>query len=197
MDARARRRFSRDDRRGPPHRGEKEIKTLEEKVVHIGRCSKVVSGGRRFSFSALVIVGNRMGRIGFGTGRAREVPEAVRKAIERASRNLNSFALTNGTIPHTVVGVSDGGCVLLKPASAGTGIVAGGVVRSMLELCGIKNALSKSMRSSNPHATVRATFAALKKLRSREMVYAQRGIHLPAAAAANGGDREPNVVEAL
>ncbi|MDR2668185.1 MAG: 30S ribosomal protein S5 [Puniceicoccales bacterium] len=178
MDTVARRRFSRDNRPSAQHGGgdKLEQQALEEKVVHIGRCSKVVKGGRRFSFSALVVVGDRKGRIGFGTGRAREVPEAVRKATERARRDLYSFELSGGTIPHQVIGIADGGHILLRPASAGTGIVAGGVVRSILELGGVTDALSKSMRSSNPHASVRATFSALKQLRSRDTIRMQRGI---------------------
>ena len=182
-NTRARRRFSRDDKHVTRRGGDRAVQQqpLEEKVVHIGRCSKVVKGGRRFSFSALVVVGDRNGRLGFGAGRAREVPEAVRKAGEHARKNLCSFALTGGTIPHEVVGVADGGYVLLKPASPGTGIVAGGAARSMLELGGVKDVLSKSMRSNNPRASVRAVVAALKQLRSRDTIRMQRGIgNLPA-----------------
>ncbi|MDR2030592.1 MAG: 30S ribosomal protein S5 [Puniceicoccales bacterium] len=149
--------------------------TLEEKVVHVGRCAKVMKGGRRFSFSALVVVGNRAGRVGMGYGRAHEVPEAVRKANEQAKNHLQTFELVNGTIPHDVIGVADGGRVLLRPALEGTGLVAGGGVRAVLELAGVKNVLSKSMRSSNALATVRAALDAMRRLRSREVVMRMRG----------------------
>ncbi|MDR0679258.1 MAG: 30S ribosomal protein S5 [Puniceicoccales bacterium] len=143
-------------------------------MVHIGRCSKVMKGGRRFSFSALVVVGDRNGRLGMGTGRAHEVPEAVRKATEHARKSLRPFALRNGTIPYRVIGRADGGCVLLRPASDGTGVVAGGGVRAALEVVGVRNVLSKSMRSSNPHAIVRATINALDQLSSPEEIRALR-----------------------
>ncbi|MDR0428791.1 MAG: 30S ribosomal protein S5 [Puniceicoccales bacterium] len=150
---------------------------LAEKVVHIGRCSKVVSGGRRFSFSALVVVGNKNGSVGVGYGRAHEVPEAVRKATEHARNNMRPFALENATIPHATKGRADGGAVMLKPAAHGTGLIAGGGIRAVLELVGVKNVLSKSMRSHNALATVRATMDALGKLRSHEAVYKMRGKH--------------------
>ncbi|MDR1437946.1 MAG: 30S ribosomal protein S5 [Puniceicoccales bacterium] len=148
---------------------------LAEKVVHIGRCSKVVSGGRRFSFSALVVVGDKNGSVGVGYGRAHEVPEAVRKATEYAKSNMRRFALEDATIPHEIIGNADGGCVLLKPAAPGTGLIAGGGIRAVLELVGVKNVLSKSMRSNNALATVRATINALGRLRSVEEVFKGRG----------------------
>jgi small subunit ribosomal protein S5 len=183
MDTRARRHFSREGRSAANASGDRGgAPALEEKVVHIGRCSKVVKGGRRFSFSALVVVGDRKGRLGMGTGRAHEVPEAVRKATEHARRDLHSFELRGNTIPHSVIGVADGGRVLLRPASAGTGVVAGGGVRVVLEVAGVRDVLSKSMRSSNSHATVRATIDALGKLRSRETIRLLRGQKFPVPA---------------
>jgi small subunit ribosomal protein S5 len=149
--------------------------SLFEKVVHVGRCSKVVSGGRRFSFSALVVVGNKEGSVGVGYGRAHEVPEAVRKASEHARNNMRPFTLKDGSIPHEVVGHADGGQVMLKPAAPGTGLIAGGGIRAVLEAFGVKNVLSKSMRSNNPLATVRATMDAIKQLRSYETILALRG----------------------
>jgi small subunit ribosomal protein S5 len=134
-----------------------------------------MKGGRRFSFSALVVVGDRAGRVGMGYGRAKEVPEAVRKANEQARNHLQTFELAGNTIPHGIVGLADGGRVLLKPAMEGTGLVAGGGVRAVLELVGIKNILSKSMRSSNALATVRATLNAMRRLRSRETIMRMRG----------------------
>ncbi|MDR0340509.1 MAG: 30S ribosomal protein S5 [Puniceicoccales bacterium] len=174
MDTKARRHFQRERKTINSRTAENDVPELKEKVVHIGRCSKVMKGGRRFSFSALVVVGNQNGRLGMGTGRAHEVPEAVRKATEHARKNLHSFALRNGTVPHGIVGRADGGCVLLRPATDGTGVVAGGGVRAVLEVVGVRNVLSKSMRSSNPHATVRATIDALSRLRLPEEVRALR-----------------------
>lgn len=137
-----------------------------EKVVHINRCSKVVKGGRRFSFAALVVVGDQKGRVGFGYGKAKEVPEAIRKGTERAQRRMVPIALRGETIPHQVVGNADGGKVLLRPATDGTGIIAGGGVRAVLQAAGVKNVLSKSLGSNNHLAMVNATMVALTKLRS-------------------------------
>jgi small subunit ribosomal protein S5 len=148
---------------------------LSEKVVRVGRCSKVVSGGRRFSFSALVVVGDKNGSVGVGYGRAHEVPDAVRKAGQHARNNMMRFALKDFTIPHEIIGDSGGGKVLLKPALPGTGLIAGGGIRAVLELGGVKNVLSKSMRSHNALATVRATMDALRRLRSYETVLSLRG----------------------
>jgi len=149
---------------------------LIEKVVFINRCAKVVKGGRRFSFSALIVVGDGKGSIGIGYGKAKEVPEAIRKGNERAVKNLTPVQLKGDTIPHEVVGVCGGGKVLLRPASAGTGIIAGGGVRAVLEVTGVKNVLSKSLGSNNHRAVVDATMNALQQLRSAETIAKLRKI---------------------
>ncbi len=139
-----------------------------EKVVHINRCAKVVKGGRRFSFSSLVVAGDGLGQVGVGYGKAKEVPEAIRKGTERARKNMKRVELKGDTIPHEVVGEADGGKVLLRPATTGTGVIAGGGVRAVLEAVGVKNVLSKSLGSNNELAMVAATIDGLKKLRSAE-----------------------------
>ena len=141
-----------------------------EKVVHINRCSKVVKGGRRFSFAALVVVGNQKGEVGVGYGKAKEVPECIRKGTEQAKKNLVTIKLRGDTIPHHVLGEADGGKVLLRPASDGTGVIAGGGCRAVLESVGIKNILSKSLGSNNHLAMVNATMAALQQLRTNEEI---------------------------
>ena len=152
------------------HVGNDEAPEFMEKVVHINRCAKVVKGGRRFSFSATVVVGDQHGDVGVGYGKAKEVPEAIRKGTESAYKNRTKVSLREDTIPHLIIGIHDGGRVLLSPASPGTGIIAGGGVRAVLEAAGIKDILSKSLGSNNHGAVVNATFNALKQLRSKESI---------------------------
>ena len=141
---------------------------LFEKVVFINRCAKVVKGGRRFSFAAIAVVGDRAGKIGVGYGRANEVPDAIKKSTEGAKKHMFSVKLKGDTIPHEVFGTYDGGKVLLKPATTGTGLIAGGAVRAVLEAAGVKNVLTKSMGSSNHIAVVHATIEALLQLKTAE-----------------------------
>ncbi|TVP86643.1 MAG: 30S ribosomal protein S5 [Acholeplasmataceae bacterium] len=155
---------------------EQQDKQFEERVVSINRVTKVVKGGRRFRFAALVVVGNKQGLVGFGTGKAQEVPDAIKKAIESAKNNMMTIPITKSTIPHEVTGQYGAGRVFLKPASEGTGIIAGGAVRAVFELAGVNDILSKSIGSSTPINMVRATFAGLKQLRTLEQVAALRGV---------------------
>lgn len=159
-----------DRRATPPEAGE-----LSDKVVFINRCAKVVKGGRRFSFSALIVSGDRQGRVGVGFGKANEVSESIRKASDDAHKRLLTVPIHGATIPHEVIGEFGGGRVLLRPASPGTGIIAGGGVRAVIEAVGVRDVLAKSLGSGNPSNVVKATLEALKALRGREEIFKLRG----------------------
>jgi small subunit ribosomal protein S5 len=147
-----------------------------DRVIHISRTAKVVKGGRRFSFSALVVVGDGAGKVGYGLGKAREVPEAIRKGVEQAKKSMIPVARQGTTIPYDVLGKFGAGKVLLKPASQGTGVIAGGATRAILEVAGISDILSKCLGSNNPHNVVKATMRALQMLQDPEVIMARRGL---------------------
>ncbi|QWB99868.1 30S ribosomal protein S5 [Mycoplasmatota bacterium] len=167
---------NKSSKRGRKPRSKREPKLYEERVVNIGRVTKVVKGGRRFKFSALVVVGDQNGKVGFGIGKASEVPDAIKKAIETAKKNIIEVPTNGTTIPHTITGKFGGGKVFLRPAVEGTGVIAGGAVRAVLELAGIKDVLSKSLGSDAPVNIVSATIQALSELRTVEEVAAMRGL---------------------
>ena len=156
-------------------RKEVEQPEFEERVVTINRVTKVVKGGRRFRLAALVVIGDKKGRVGFGTGKSQEVPEAIKKAVESAKKNMITVATVKTTIPHEVTGIYGAGRVILRPASEGTGVIAGGPVRAVVELAGISDILSKSLGSATPINVVRATIEGLKSLETVEQVAARRG----------------------
>src|SRR5436190_9478806 len=170
--------------RGQGGRGDRRTEERRESgmiddVVHINRVTKVVKGGKKFSLSALVVVGDGKGGVGYGSGKAKEVPAAIKKGIEIAKKNMISIAMSGTTIPHAIVGHYGAGKVLLKPASEGTGVIAGGPVRAILESAGIQNILTKSLGTANPHNVVKATFEALKQLRNESEYRNLRGLNNP------------------
>jgi len=160
------------------HKGKSVESEIKEKLVNLNRVAKVTKGGRTFSFAAIVVVGDGKGRVGHGLGKARDVSESIAKAVDVAKKNMIKFPILNGTIPHEQKGKYGAGKVLMKPASDGTGVIAGGAMRAVLEIAGVQNVLAKSQGSSNPHNVVKATIDALSKLRSPLDIAKQRGLHI-------------------
>jgi len=148
---------------------------LKDKLVHLSRVAKVVKGGRRFSFSAIVVVGDGQGRVGYGLGKANEVPEAIRKGVERAKASMIGVPMTAGTIPHEIMGRYGAARVLLKPAGSGTGVIAGGPVRAVMDALGVRDILTKCIGTNNPHNVVKATFDGLEKLRTQDQIAKKLG----------------------
>lgn len=159
-----------------PHKKEKANSDLTEKVLFVNRCSKVVKGGRKFSFSALILVGDGKGRVGYGFAKANELTDAIRKGGEAARKHMTAYELEGTTIPHEVLVHWDGSCLLLKPAPEGAGVIAGSNIRAVLEMAGIKDVVAKSLGSSNPINIVKATFKALASLQSRDLIKKLRGV---------------------
>ncbi len=171
-------RGGRDKDRGRNNRGDQHESDLKEKMVALNRVSKVTKGGRTFTFAAIVVVGDGKGKVGYGMGKARDISEAIQKATDVARKSMIKVPLFKGTIPHEQLGKYGAGKVLLKPASEGTGVIAGGAMRAVLDIAGVHNVLAKSQGSSNPHNVIKATIDALQKLRSPQTIAKQRGISM-------------------
>ena len=167
-----------NNNRGRNNRGDQHESDLKEKMVALNRVSKVTKGGRTFTFAAIVVVGDGKGKVGHGMGKARDISEAIQKATDVARKSMIKVPLFKGTIPHEQLGKYGAGKVLLKPASEGTGVIAGGAMRAVLDIAGVHNVLAKSQGSSNPHNVIKATIDALKKLRSPQLIAKQRGISM-------------------